>query len=202
MKLHLGCGDRVIHLPGWFNVDLRPPAKPGAAFALCVVGSLPVADGAIDLVYASHVLEHIRRPDTAAVLAEWRRVLRPGGTLRIAVPDLEVAFRTYLEGQPDAGIAQGDLDHQLGQLYGRQDFFWNTHFQGFDFRRLSRVLTEAGFVDVRRYDWRATEHADVDDGSQHYWPHMDKVRGVLRSLNVEATKPLDDAGTAREDPHP
>lgn len=46
----------------------------------------------------------------------------------------------------------------------------------------------AGFKDVRRYDWRQTEHKDYDDFSQAYIPHMDKENGLLISLNIEATK--------------
>ena len=41
---------------------------------------------------------------------------------------------------------------------------------------------------MKRYDLRDTEHADIDDCSQAYLPHMDKENGVLMSLNVEATK--------------
>ena len=153
-----------------------------------VMGSLPFSDGQFDLVYASHVLEHVRRPDTSKVLGEWRRVLVPGGTMRVAVPDLGVAMHTYLHGHAEGDIEPGDLDHQMGQMYGRQDYGGNIHFQGFDERRLTRILEEAGFSDVRRWDWRTTEHAHVDDGSQHYWPHMDKDSGLLRSLNLQATK--------------
>jgi hypothetical protein len=51
-------------------------------------------------------------------------------------------------------------------------------------------LESAGFTDVRRYDWRETEHAHIDDYSQAYIPHMDKENGILISLNVECAKPL------------
>jgi len=45
-----------------------------------------------------------------------------------------------------------------------------------------------GFRHIRRYDWRATDHAWLDDFSQAYLPHLDKERGTLVSLNVEAIK--------------
>ena len=45
-----------------------------------------------------------------------------------------------------------------------------------------------GFKDIKRYDWRETEHAEFDDHSQAYLPHMDKENGTLISLNVECTK--------------
>jgi hypothetical protein len=49
-------------------------------------------------------------------------------------------------------------------------------------------MEEAGFKNVKRYDWKKTEHFYVDDYSQAYLPHMDKLNGKLMSLNVEATK--------------
>ena len=50
------------------------------------------------------------------------------------------------------------------------------------------MLEQVGFTDVKRYDWRATEHAEIDDYSQAYHPHMDKENGVLVSLNVECRR--------------
>jgi len=52
-------------------------------------------------------------------------------------------------------------------------------------------LEEAGFNNVRRYDWRETDigHAGIDDYSQAYLPHMDKENGRLMALNVEVDKP-------------
>ena len=53
---------------------------------------------------------------------------------------------------------------------------------------LTRLLQDAGFGAVRRWDWRATEHAGIDDHSQAYYPHMDKEGGLLVSLNLEAER--------------
>ena len=65
---------------------------------------------------------------------------------------------------------------------------YNFHYNIFDEPSLTALLEEAGFVDVQRWDWRTTEHAEVDDFSQAYLPHMDKEKGTLISLNLEATK--------------
>lgn len=53
-----------------------------------------------------------------------------------------------------------------------------------------KVLEDVGFENVRRYNWRETEHALIDDYSQAYIPHMDKENGILISLNIECSKPL------------
>jgi predicted SAM-dependent methyltransferase len=180
MKLHLGCGKRVI--PGFVHIDLADFPHIDHRHD---VRTLPmIADGVADLVYASHILEYFDREEVKPVLAEWRRALKQGGTLRVAVPDFEALFDVYRE--------TGDLDRITGPLYGRWPVNGTDrvlhHRTTYDFRSLANVLTTAGFTDIRRFDWRRTEHADVDDYSQSYIPHMDKERGRLISLNVEATK--------------
>jgi predicted SAM-dependent methyltransferase len=93
MKLvNVGCG-RQVH-PAWCNLDLAACA-PGVVQHDLRQG-LPFADGACDAVYHSHVLEHLRPEEAQQLLAECHRVLKPGGTLRIAVPDLEGIARQYL----------------------------------------------------------------------------------------------------------
>ena len=62
------------------------------------------------------------------------------------------------------------------------------HYNIFDFDSLREQLLKTEFKKVYQYDWRETEHANVDDFSQAYYPHMDKENGKLLSLNVEAVK--------------
>jgi hypothetical protein len=47
------------------------------------------------------------------------------------------------------------------------------------------LLETNGFINTKLYDWRLTDHANIDDHSQAYIPHMDKNNGTLISLNVE-----------------
>lgn len=176
MKLHLGCGKRFI--PGYFHVDAVPFDHVELVHE---VDHLPmVADESAKVIYTCHVLEHFSRKHVPDVLAEWRRILAPGGTLRVAVPDFAALAEVYAK--------TGNLENIIGPLFGRGDYLYNVHYTVWDFASLTDALMVAGFHGVRRYDWRQTEHADVDDYASAYFPHMDKEHGTLLSLNVEATR--------------
>ena len=62
------------------------------------------------------------------------------------------------------------------------------HKTVYDFEELSTILKDVGFKNIKKYDWKTTEHSQYDDHSQAYIPHMDKSNGTLISLNVEASK--------------
>lgn len=177
-KVHLGCGPRTFGA-SWEHIDggVYPHVRSHD------IQNLPFGDATASIVYASHVIEYFDRNDVLDVLREWKRVLMPGGILRVAVPDFAVMVKLYQEGL--------SLYQLLGPLYGRMDMAGTMiyHKTVYDFDSLQYVLTCAGFENVRLYDWRHTEHAHVDDHSQAYIPHMDKENGTLISLNVEATKP-------------
>ncbi len=176
MKLHLGCGKRNI--PGYTHVDAVPFEHIDLVHA---VDSLPmIPSESVDVVYACHVLEHFERKEVPRVLAEWRRVLKRNGVLRVAVPDFEAVCELYQRTRR--------MDLVLGPIFGRRDYLYNIHGCAFDELSLSRMLIDVGFDKVSRYDWRATEHAEVDDYASSYYPHMQKENGLLLSLNIEATK--------------
>ncbi len=178
MKLHLGCGQRNI--PGFVNVDVLPAAHVGIVGR---VERLPLADACASLIYASHILEHFDRHAYKAVLAEWFRVLKPGGILRLAVPNFAACAAIYYEN----GLVDG-LSGLVGLIIGGQRDEYDFHKMIFDEAFLRRVLLGIGFREVRGWDWRTTEHAGVDDYSQAHLPHMHKEDGRLMSLNLEAVK--------------
>lgn len=90
--LNVGCGAH-FH-PSWTNVDFSS-TSPGV-IQHDLRTTLPFADASFDTVYSSHVLEHFCRREALDLLLESKRVLKPNGTLRIVVPDLENACRSYL----------------------------------------------------------------------------------------------------------
>jgi predicted SAM-dependent methyltransferase len=176
MKLHLGCGARYI--PGFVHVDIEDYSHVDHRVP---VNALTFAqDGSVDLIYASHVLEHFGRHEVDQVLREWHRVLRQGGLLRVAVPDFEAVTIRYRE--------TGELSELVGLVCGGQRNQYDFHKMVFDEKLLRERLLSAGFARAARYDWRKTQHADMDDYSQAYLPHMQKDSGRLMSLNMEAVK--------------
>ena len=176
IKLHLGCGKRYI--PGFIHIDVR---KFSHVDYLASVDKLDMfKDNSADLIYACHLLDHFGRNQVEGVLREWHRVLKPGGILRLAVSDFEKLVEVYLKYK--------NLKLILGPLVGRQDYPENTHYIAFDYNTLTELLKKVGFKNIHRYDWRKTIHKDYDDLSQAYIPHMDKKRGILISLNIEAVK--------------
>lgn len=178
MKLHLGCGRKYI--PGFVHIDVQPGPH------IDIVGpveKLPMQDNSVSLIYASHILEHFGRFAYMAVLQEWFRVLEPGGILRLAVPDFAACAAIYYEN----GLEDG-LSGLVGLIIGGQRDQYDYHKMIFDEKFLGKNLLDIGFREVRRWNWRTTEHTAIDDYSQAHLPHMRKDDGRLMSLNLEAVK--------------
>lgn len=174
-KLHLGAGKN--YLPGWTNVDLFSSVQ---ADLYADITNLPLERDSFDLIYASHVLEHVHRNMVLATLSHWRDLLKAGGVLRLAVPDFGACVDRYNKNH--------DLREITGLLWGGQNHPRNNHFIGFDYTTLSRSLYDVGFKEIGTWDWRKTDHAQFDDYSQAYLPAMQKEDGQLMSLNMEAVK--------------
>jgi predicted SAM-dependent methyltransferase len=91
--VNLGCGAR--YHPAWINIDIAPHGSGVIAHDLSA--GIPLPDASFDVVYHSNVLEHMRRADARSFMRECYRVLRPGGVLRVGVPDLEQMCNLYLK---------------------------------------------------------------------------------------------------------
>jgi SAM-dependent methyltransferase len=96
--LNLGCGHR-FHSE-WENLDFSSTAPGVRAYDLR--RGIPFPDASFNVVYHSHLLEHFPKQMAPAFLGECHRVLKPGGVIRVAVPDLEQIARLYLEALENA----------------------------------------------------------------------------------------------------
>lgn len=185
MKINLGCGENYI--PGFVHIDKS--SYPHVDYQSDVKDLSFIPTNSVELIYASHLLEYFDRHEVINVLEEWYRVLKPGGILRLAVPDFESIVKVYLKYK--------DLDHRgiLGPLYGKWHINDSSHSKNivyhkttYDFFSIKKLLDYIGFKNIRKYRWEDTIHADYDDYSQAYIPHLDKKHGILISLNIEAQK--------------
>jgi SAM-dependent methyltransferase len=115
--LNLGCGGR--YHPAWINIDIVCHDPQVIQHDLRF--GIPLPDASCDVVYHSAVLEHIRRSDVKSFLAECHRVLKPGGIIRVGVPDLEKICQLYLAKLDRAvnndASAACDYDWILLELY-------------------------------------------------------------------------------------
>ena len=93
--LNIGCGNIFIDSDNWVNIDQLPFDKRVKKVSL--EKNLPFPDNAFDVVYSSHVFEHILPHHLPKVLTECNRILRKGGMIRIVVPDFQEMVESYLE---------------------------------------------------------------------------------------------------------
>ncbi len=172
-RLHLGCGS--YRLPEWTNIDAR---EGSAVDVVEDVFTLPsFRDGTVDVIYASHVLEHAglphscQKPSYRDAISRWYRLLRAGGMLFVSVPDLYQVFE---------GIRRfdGNKNQQafLRALFGGQEYLENTHFCGFTHQLLTDELLAAGFKSAREF----TPFAEDTSRFQMF--------GMAISLNLVAFK--------------
>ncbi len=106
--VNLGCGAR-FH-PAWINYDLH--ASSPIVTACDLTQGIPLRDSVADAVYSAAVFEHLRPFDIDGFLSECQRVLKPGGILRIAVPDFECQAKEYLAAirRIDEGCKDAEFD--------------------------------------------------------------------------------------------
>ncbi len=150
VKLNLGAGSTPMD--GWENLD----RKTGDDV-------FPLQRNDVDEIRASHVLEHFSHKVIDEVLRNWVAALKPGGLLRIAVPDFEQIARLYLAGQqiPTEGYIMGghtDADDRHGAI--------------FDEESLGDLMRGAGLVGITR--WVSSER---------------DCSALPISLNLQGTKP-------------
>jgi predicted SAM-dependent methyltransferase len=146
-RLCLGSGHAPI--PGWANVDFEPPAD----VLLDLRFGIPVPTGTIDAIYSEHLVEHLPLQAAMALFGECRRVLRPGGVMRAATPDLEQLVTDYRAdwrsrhdwiNWPEYGYI--DTPVRMINVAVRE---WG-HQYLYDFEELALRLAEAGFGHVER----------------------------------------------------
>jgi predicted SAM-dependent methyltransferase len=176
-RLHWGCGDSAA--PGWVNSDRRP--IPGVEVVCDIVrDGLPLDDDGFDYAVSVHALQEVPLGDVVPVLRELRRVLKPGGVLRLVLPDLDEGIRAYLRGDRDYFPVPDEDYRSLGGKFVAHLLWYGYSRVLFTFDFVEELLHKAGFTAVRRCAFRETPG-----------PHpgiVDLDNREAESLFVEAVK--------------
>jgi predicted SAM-dependent methyltransferase len=176
VKLHFGCGQRI--LPGWVNIDGW--SFPGIDLETDLRQPLPLSDESCRLIFTEHVFEHVDEEYRVPVLREFLRILRPGGTLRIVVPDCQKFVDAYTRG--DISWFETVFGGSPGGAKGLNTVFtMHTHRVIDDWDSLSDVLGEVGFSDVERSSLNSSAIPELLIDS-------DEASRTLCSLYVEARR--------------
>jgi SAM-dependent methyltransferase len=175
MRLNWGCGEYPE--PGWVNSDV----KEGPGIISCDIrNGLPLDDDTFDYVVSVHALPEVPYPDLGTVLAELRRVLKPGGILRLVLPDLERSIRAYLQNDRDYFLVPDkDAETIGGKLVTQLVWYgWSRTLFTMDFTE--ELLKKAEFATVQVCRYRETKSP---------FPEIVELDSREReSLFVEATK--------------
>ena len=173
LRLHQGCAGN--HLEGWVNLDLY---RPGRRLELRwdLRRGIPFEASTVDAIFSEHLLEHLSVASTLRLLHESYRVLRPSGTLRIGVPDLERYVNAYLGDDPLIGLVRSGRP-TVGLAF-TEPFFLHGHRSMYDFETLALLLRDAGFGLVER-----SRH-----GQSRISPVPDSQSREAETLYVEAVK--------------
>jgi ubiquinone/menaquinone biosynthesis C-methylase UbiE len=153
--------------------------------------SLPFPDDWAEEILAIHVLEHVPPPRLAATLGEWRRVLRPGGKLRISVPDSAALMRAFLD------ASEREKWSLIGALLGMyaNPSVWTPdqlcapadHQVLFDEHLLRSVLLSAGFTEFRN---RSDTESDVHtEGWRPLIPQISIIAEVRKPGGANGHRP-------------
>jgi len=191
LMVNIGAGR--LGKPGWVNVDAFP--GPHVSCVYDCRKQLPFEDGSVRAIFCEHFFEHIDyTEEVPRFLSECRRVLEPGGRLRLIVPDAGRYIRAYAESGWDALAALRTLgadrsDPFLGGQYQTKMELINVLFRqghehkfAYDFETMAYVLDRYGFVGIQQQAFGVTAASGLGLA-------IDEPARAVESLYVEATTP-------------
>jgi len=172
-------GGNLLHIGGWETKPgwkiLNIQQRDGVDYPGDIRDLSQFPDASFDVVYASHVLEHVSYQNALLqALGGIHRILRGGGRFLVSVPDMDVLTRMFLHEQS----SKHDRFHIMRMMFGGQTDEHDFHYVGLNAEFLADYLSSAGFREL----YRVPEFNIFQDASSL------RYRGALISLNLIAVK--------------
>jgi predicted SAM-dependent methyltransferase len=200
-SVQLGTGPNPI--AGWLNTDVSPDAYPqlrDKVVFLDAAKRFPFDDMSIDYIFSEHQVEHISEMQALNMLKESFRVLRSGGRIRIATPDLGAVVRLHTDDLDD--LARHYLDFMMTRFMPdtrsgnpscqviNHMFYAHGHKFIYDFETLSAKLAAAGFVEVVRYEPGESRDPALRGLEAHGRAVGDEDVNRFETMVLEAARPF------------
>jgi predicted SAM-dependent methyltransferase len=189
--INLGAG--TILPPEFINVDFFFERK--IDFTCDLRYPLRIQNESVNGIFCEHTMEHVNYSDNVQLFKECYRILKPGGAIRIVLPDVQIFTKKYLENDQEWFSTYEDLNlissgdpKRINRRFATpmqaisfitQEYF---HVSCWDEQTLTHFLKEAGFTNINRCDWRSGKHKNLHIDS-------DKEARKMVSIYMEAEKP-------------
>jgi predicted SAM-dependent methyltransferase len=192
-KLLLGAGK--ISLDGWFNTDIEPQLV--TIFYMDAALPFPIDNCVFDYVFSEHLIEHLTWEHGRAMLKECFRILKPGGKVRVATPNLEVLLglyhnsvnplaQQYIKWITDKSIRVSVYKPSI--VINNAFHNWGHQFL-YDGELLEMALRDAGFIDIQRYLPCNSDDANLRDLEIHGIVLNNKAMNDFETMVFEAVRP-------------
>lgn len=192
LKLQLGSGENFME--EWLNTDILP--LDIRVLFLDVTHRFPFRDNTFNYIYSEHMVEHIPYEKGYSAFKECYRILKPGGIIRIATPDISFLielFRTdktkiqkdYIKWSIDTYMSQVNI---CSETFVINNFFYNWQHQFiYDFNIFKRTMEDIGFVNVIRCQPGKSDH-EILNGLELHQTIIPKEFNHLETMIIEGEK--------------